>query len=563
MIRIIVGFCIALTAIPASAWEFRLSGGLDWTYEGYSQLGSDGLFGRYDIDAGNNPGGYGGALGDAASLNGWVGVQISQLASGSDNARASMSMTFNPEIRINRAVRIRGQYYIGSWGFDQFGSAVGAIASSQYPNSSILGVQQSFSPGYWNMLWVTAQTPWGVLAGGKREFSFGTALFRDGSDNSSSESTLLVAGWGPFRLGVAWFPWRLGSNAYFDNFDKNAVRQVHLGAFTTYAVGPLELGIGSAYVKFHSGPESQVTQAAREAFIPEDTVAMDGLAYIKYYNGRFFFNAETAYFNRIDTRQRWLSAASGIIPDQSGRSEFAPRYLEHWRYAIELGATVGPAKVSLIWSWISGPDRRHGILIDKQADSVATWSAAGFTNTSLFKPYSLILCYNYGGGNNAVSPLNGNGYMTDANMYGARVDHAVAANLNVYGSFFWAERVSNGYGWGFIRPQDPQNPAGTFNGFTGAVEFTRQGSFGTPAPAIPDNHLGWEVDCGFDWRILSGYLISASFGYWQPGRWFNFACIDRSNPGWKTPSPANRFGINPARSIDPVFGIMVILSANF
>jgi len=53
----------------------------------------------------------------------------------------------------------------------------------------------------------------------------------------------------------------------------------------------------------------------------------------------------------------------------------------------------------------------------------------------------------------------------------------------------------------------------------------------TASPNIPDRSLGYEIDTGFDWRLLEKWQIGMVFGYWQPGKWFNYACIDRSVPG--------------------------------
>ncbi len=50
---------------------------------------------------------------------------------------------------------------------------------------------------------------------------------------------------------------------------------------------------------------------------------------------------------------------------------------------------------------------------------------------------------------------NGEGHMTDANSFGARLDYAVAANLNAYGAFFYARRVSGS------EIQHPTRRAGT------------------------------------------------------------------------------------------------------
>jgi hypothetical protein len=109
---------------------------------------------------------------------------------------ASIYVSFNPEIKINEAVRLRGNYYIGAWDPQPIGGAqagVGRFFAPEYFNSLIPGIQTSFSPGYWNTFWLSAQTPWGNLVVGKRPFSFGTGLIFDGEDNASIESITLVA----------------------------------------------------------------------------------------------------------------------------------------------------------------------------------------------------------------------------------------------------------------------------------------------------------------------------------------------------------------------------------
>ena len=136
----------------------------------------------------------------------------------------------------------------------------------------------------------------------------------------------------------------------------------------------------------------------------------------------------------------------------SGKSRFAPNYVEHWRTAVETGALVGPSKISFIWSYIPGFDRRHGVRIDRQPYPPLN-IATGLTNVSLFRPYSLLLSYTYGSGNNSITPDSRHGYMTDANIFGMRLDYAIAANLNIFGTAFTANRISHGYGQGYIRPE--------------------------------------------------------------------------------------------------------------
>ena len=57
--------------------------------------------------------------------------------------------------------------------------------------------------------------------------------------------------------------------------------------------------------------------------------------------------------------------------------------------------------------------------------------------------------------------LSGDGYILDAFVLAGRLDYAVAANLNLFGSFFWAQRNSDGYEWGCLRPEiDDDTPIG-------------------------------------------------------------------------------------------------------
>jgi hypothetical protein len=378
----------------------------------------------------------------------------------------------------------------------------------------------------------------------------GCGLMFDGTDNYTVETTSMVVQTGPMRLGFAFYPSRVGSTAYWNRADRSGNRNLQFGMYVTYRVGPMDLGGQNIHVRIHQGPESQLDPAQREALIPYDRVDNFGTAYVKYNNGRFFFNSELGWYNREEHRQR-----SVIIPAAvpGAGSPFRPVYRDHWRGMVELGAYAGPSKLSLLWAKITGPDRRHGATIDRTGEH----RVATIGNTSLFLPYSHVLVYNYGGGNDSFTNSR-NGYLTDAVAYGARIDHAVAANLNVFASFFWAERISHGYGWGYIAPA-----LSAANIPTGSVSYRRKGGFTNPAPAIPDSNLGYEIDSGFNWQLLENYRLSCTFGVWQPGRWFNFACADRSNPGWKTPAPENNWGINPTRTIDPVYGMELILSGEF
>ncbi len=360
----------------------------------------------------------------------------------------------------------------------------------------------------------------------------------DAVDNADAQGVLLMTSYGPMRFGIGFAPHIFMSPAYFSMADKNADRPVDVAGGTTYDAGCLSFGAGGRYFRFRTGPESATYQGTenpvnptgRLGVIPTDTAATHGSVSAKYNNGRFFVNVEAALLFGWTRRQRWLSTASGIADDGSGRSRFAPDYIEHTRYMAEFGAFAGPAMMSLLWAWASGPDRRHGIRIDRQGD---LRFLSQFSSVTLFRQYSLLLSYTYGGGNNSITMDSRHGYMTDANCYGARLDYALASNLNIFATAFSAQRLSHGYGWGFIRPEwcdgcDPKR-------FTGTVQYNETDDFLGANPAIPDGNLGYELDWGFGWKLLEHYTLSATFGLWQPGKWFRYACVDRSVNNWKKP----------------------------
>ena len=396
----------------------------------------------------------------------------------------------------------------------------------------------------------------------------------NGTEDLTSESLLLVAPSGPIRIGLGFYPWRRQPdnpfrqdqpnnsfplppddprvNPYYNLGDLNALLNASPTVFFTYENGPLSFGMMAEYFSYHRGPESQRLQVDRAVFSASDVVTTDGGVFLKYNNGRFFFNAELDWVNRTTRFHRSLNGTFFGTPDRTdGRgSLFAPRYIEALRWMVETGIMMGPAKASFIYAWLPGPDRRNGVLIDRQVYFY------GFGNYGLFGPYSLLIDFYYGAGLELFN-LNTDGYMNDASIFAARLDYAVASNLNVYGSFFWADRAStSGYGWGFIRPA----PTGSF------VEFANLSTINavTPdAPTVPDNNLGWEIDAGMDWQLLDKWTVRFIAAYWQPGKWFNYACIDKTVQNWDIPSAANRFGINPDRIIDPILGMKVKLIIEF
>lgn len=604
--------CLAI-AVPASAWEFMMDGTFTWELDYRSQGGPTGFFGQYNQDAGS--GIPGAPAGFFAPINGWLGEHAGTnggLVSGSDASWNVFYMSTNMDLRINPAVRVRGNYYIGEWAptatadfVPNIDFGAGNLVAAQALNSRWSGIQRSFSPGYWDTLWMTAELPWGIVTLGKRKSTFGLGMYNNGEESRSSESCSLTVPYGPFRFAMSFYPSRRASTndnyefvttaagtppvdtvGYFNqDFDKNNTRwwDATVAQFT-YRVGPFETGAYINPLRFTQGGEGLIIDpVTRSTTRYTERTEAYGVAYMKYNNGRFFFNAELDWDHQTN-RNRQKTAAGGQA--LNGVNVFGTplfvtdTYIENWRAVAEGGVLCGPAKLSLISAWAAGPDRRAGRQIDRTGLVTPAGRGANnvrnptsFSNTGLFRPYSLLMVYDYGLGTH-INGDTGNGYVEDAMVYGSRLDYAVAANLNTYLSFFWADRVSqSGYGWGFIKPVRPTAltlpatqgggtviPAGTLLPFH---DTTRTG-----APSIPDTSLGWEIGAGFDWKLLEGLTINFSSAYWQPGQWFAWACVDKSIPAWATVAtpgssiPAT-WGVNPNKTIDPIFGIELKVNGNF
>ena len=313
----------------------------------------------------------------------------------------------------------------------------------------------------------------------------------------------------------------------------------------TYSNGPLHAGILGNYGTFHIGPEAPLNPpliAGRP--VAQDSEYSHGSIFAKYMNGRFFFNAEAAWLYWTDR----YSDPTGLL-FLNGIS--TTRYVDQWRYMVELGCVCGPAKTSVLFAVTPGPDRRNGAFIGKQP-AAFIWHHTfddSLSSFNLFRPYAYIFSYDYGSGLHGYN-LSGDGFVRDASVLAARLDYASAANLNVFGSFAWAERTSNGYSWGCIGPN-----AGA-GAFPAPVDGNIDLNFNRyPAsPNIPDRGLGYEIDAGFSWKLLEKWQIGMVFGYWQPGKWFNYACIDRSVPAWHTGNAGNLFGTRPDRSLNGIIG---------
>jgi hypothetical protein len=540
-----------LSASCAEAWEFSVSTNFTWEFFQFSQLGFRGFFGQFNKDSSS----VAGTL-NLAARNGWVGHEITgdNIVSGSDAAANYIFTTFYPLLKVNKALSLQGSYRIGSWADPSQDTSLGQLNASRYLNSQAPGIERSFSPGYWNTWYVAANLPWGAVTIGKQPNTLSLGFTIDTSEDTC-EGVNFSLPFGPFSFGGQYYFWGPGKYVNYPvKTDRSGSSQPHFTLFLLYDSGNVSAHNYIEYSNGHQGPESQLFQTGRINFRAEDTTSFFGFSNFRYFDGRFFFNAEVGF--RQDILRQSRSESNVLLP--------RTRYWELWGGMIELGGLAGPAKISFLWAYYPGPDRRAGQLIDRQPFIPGPMLDSG---VNVYRPYSLLLGYDYGSGNNSITGASSHGFITDASTYGVRLDYAVAANLNTYTTFLYSQRLSQGYGWGWIRPNPSTTPTPTSPalqyGLIGPFEAPLDFSFTSGAPNILDRELGYEIGFGIDWKLIEGYLLRAQIAYWKPGAWFNYACVDRTQPNWDIPDASNSWGINPKREIDPIFGTRMSLELAF
>ncbi len=276
---ILFGMCVLFSASAASAWELGLAGAFNWTHEWYSQLGSKGFFGPYNVDNGTGT--------RAANLNFWNGGQFDTNFTTSADAKWSyFNVELLPQVKINEALRFSGKYRLATYGDP---------AARDYHTQDAPGINEAFSDGQWTMFWASAVTPWGTLTVGKRPWTFGNALQYDGEDSCTTESIALVVPYGPMDFGIAFYPYRFAGSSsipayagqdpynlppyvttggslvpgqYFSRADGSGSFSKDLLAFMVYHSGAFQAGILGSYGSYHIGPEALLINPANPPAIP-------------------------------------------------------------------------------------------------------------------------------------------------------------------------------------------------------------------------------------------------------------------------------------------------------
>jgi hypothetical protein len=144
-------------------------------------------------------------------------------------------------------------------------------------------------------------------------------------------------------------------------------------------------------------------------------------------------------------------------------------------------------------------------------------------NYQAMRPYQFLMFETYAGGNDAFNGVlvsDDHGMMSDAYAFAARLDYAVASNLNIWGSYIWAHRLERA---GFFKGAKLSNGAPATAADVATFITLNFGPPGAINPYVDDGYLGWEGNVGIDWKLLEGMNMHVAYSYWQPGDWFTQA----------------------------------------
>ncbi len=566
----------------AYAWEFKLNGSYTWEINYLSRVGPGDLFGnaeRAQTIQGTTSGLT--TIGLSGPFNGTV-VPERFSSKGSDGSWTQEEFVLNPEIKVNPAIKFNSILafqgnlngpYVGGPNWANTPHVAGWYLTGSRSESLYDPIATFFMRG----AWVTMEIPWGKLEIGRRPFGFGTGWSGADSRYVTIDSVSLSAPYGPLAFGIGVIPNDTGEQTHpYDSrnvdlmartiassSDRNEMRKWNVIASVVYGNGPLEIGTMTRFIRYnrvHAFPSPGMTlrdditgsfaslflQAFRQdssgggtgtSNIPiyGDVTLLTQPIYFKYWNGRFFLNGE------LDIQ--YIQATRDGGRTISGR----PR-----AWFLEGGSVCGPLKGSLIYVYKSGHDRSGGIFdvvsstggTSGQTNQVAdTWNQfipIG-ASASALEPYNWLIGY-YGTGNNGY---DASGYPTyvDFTGAGARLDYALASNLNFWFSYLYARRASNTGSW--------------WGQYTGGI---------IPTPLrgqnVPDTNLGQEFDFGLSWKLLQNLTMETTFAYWKPGSWFKHAYVDWSSISF-TNTDFETVRINPDRAIDPLCGLKLSIKIDF
>jgi hypothetical protein len=566
-------FLLMALATQAFAWEFKMKGDTEWRYRYWTRTGTDDIFGHMDgrVVLGIN---HLQTFPTSATTNhgtSTFGVIAGEDRFGADMQRTDYRTTLYPTIEVNKAIAVTASVNLTSLGIWSDGRPL--VANGLATTTT--------NPGYANSLYVPIQdrpvnidvpntyvtlqylklgikTPWVDFSIGYKDSKIGMGLWKHGFNRASS-SFGMTAHYGPFKFAFSPYfgrelsSWAVGTNgsriegagAPQRVEDRRNYFQAVFGEME-YSNGPLVFTLVSdSYRQPSAQSPTRRLAAISTTQIPSDDILRYRIAMAtKYNNGRFFFNAEADWFNRW--RSGRGTAASTTLVNQNEDDQ-------GWLYGVEFGAIAGPSKVTLNYVRATGDDPSTRFTSEDAATAESGLSAG------YMKDWAYLMYYMYGAGDGWDAA--GYGQPTNMHHVGGRLDYAIASNLNFFGVYAYAWRdqpnayTLGGDGIGGIRPftnNDIRVPNANIR-------------------AVPDHarEIGWEVDGGFNWKILENLTWNTTLAYWKPGAWWSYAYPDtaaiyRAN-GLGAIAAANYpVAVSTAgRKIDPLFAVETTLLVNF
>ncbi len=569
---------LIISVAPALAWDFTMAGQFEWRYRYFGRAnGYQDLFGdmRFQDSSLNTTGsvigfagpnfyrGYNGGTVAApvAMPTGSNGSNLMIVRGGfsladSDAFANDQRMSFEPEIKVNNALRLvakmdlagtRAKYNhrdfqtngpLDRWYQDR-------VSQNAFDTAMIPSINQYY---------LVAQLPWGVVQMGARHCLFGISSAQ--GYNFRNDSLQFIIPYGPFRFAPqiwiareppdgygSFIPYGGTTGPYpgtVPDYDSGQHPKIFWCTVVLYDRGPFSFWLGRAEWMRHTSaadlsgagfsgvrvtyPNGPFNAPMKYQFGSQDFDMIYYFACVKFNNGRFFANVE-GYWQAMDTHYLGVGTPStGFI------SGAPPLYNEQSEIVAEYGALCGPAKIGGLFAWSGGPALNNGnptkVYNGIAIDHIATDN------------YNYLLFHTYGGGNDAPwragKPFtqDDNGAMADAYALAARMDYAVAANLNVWGSYLWASRVEEN-GWLAGQKSSSGTPSvGT--GVSGAwtvpdaqkwknTAVPGAGAQSSMNPYVDNSFLGWEAGVGVNWKLLEGMTFASRYAYWQPGPWFDQA----------------------------------------
>ncbi len=518
----IFALCFLALTGPAASWEFEMTGEYEWRFRYLGRTGDADLFGNMRVQdaslpfagpgaspmigfAGPNLYGRGQVASTAADFGGQVTVSRGGFSeSGSDAHYRDQRITLSPHISVNKAIHFHSVFTIGGYRnkYDRSTTGVGIPPYERYymerVSRNATDTAGSFSLEKWKAI---VRVPWGIFSLGIKDFPIGTGATL--AENTRASALVVVIPYGPFSAIPAVWLGRTRFNDGWNTSPDGAEQADYFGSLgLIYKAGPLDMGWLGLWRFFHSN----AYEAGGIAF---DDYTEINLIYAKYYNGRVFANGEFALLN---TDRKFLGAL--------------PSYSHCRHFFVEAGVLAGPARISLMGAGTTG------FALNNNNATLTCMPMA--INYQVMEPYEWLMFNTFGGGNNGgwrptTVPLTSDdhGQMADSFGFGARVDYAVAANLNIWGSYLWAHRTElNGHYAGGTSSTGADAYAGLTHAeaVAAAQDWKTLNGFGPdPNPYVDDGFIGYEIGAGVNWKLLESMTVQFRYAYWQPGAWFDQA----------------------------------------